>query len=135
MANKKKVTVVNDHPEFLSLLVDFLSDEGYEVFALPKHQGAFEQIKNSQPDVIICDLVFDNIPAGWALIDMLYLDPATRAIPIILCSAATRSVQEASPSLAGKGIMWLEKPFELERLLDILKNVDDNPILKLRPTE
>jgi len=49
MARKKHVTVVNDHPEFLALLSEFLDEEGYEVSALPKHQGAFEQIKASCP--------------------------------------------------------------------------------------
>ena len=133
MAAKKRVTVVNDHPEFLALLNDFLSEEGYEVTVIPKHQGAFEQIKSSQPDVVICDLIFDNMPAGWALLDMLYLDPQTRAIPVILCSAATRQVQEASASFAGKGILWLEKPFALEALLELLDGIDDNPQAKLRP--
>jgi len=133
MARKKHVMVVNDHPEFLALLSEFLDEEGYEVSVLPKHQGAFEQIKASSPDVVICDLIFDNIPAGWALLDMLYLDPATRNIPVILCSAATRQVQEAVPSLAGKGILWLEKPFELEKLLELLQGIEDNPLAKLRP--
>ena len=132
MAHTKKVTVVNDHPEFLALLADFLGDEGYEVLTIPKHQGAFEQIKNSNPDVIICDLIFDNMPAGWALLDMLYLDPQTRPIPLILCSAASKQVQEAAASFAGKGIVWLEKPFELEKLLDLLDSIDDNPIFKIR---
>jgi CheY-like chemotaxis protein len=132
MARKKHVTVVNDHPEFLALMAEFLGEEGYEVTVIPKHQGAFEQIKASQPDIVICDLVFDNMPAGWALLDMLYLDPATREIPLILCSAATRQVQEASASFAGKGIIWLEKPFELETLLDLLAGIDDNPAAKLR---
>jgi CheY-like chemotaxis protein len=132
MAPKKRVTVVNDHPEFLALVAEFLSDEGYEVTPLPKHQGAFEQIKLSKPDIVICDLIFDNMPAGWALLDMLYLDPETRPIPVILCSAASRQVQEAAPSLAGKGIIWLEKPFELERLLNLLDGIDDNPQAKLR---
>jgi CheY-like chemotaxis protein len=133
MARKKHVMVVNDHPEFLALLAEFLDEEGYEVSALPKHQGAFDQIKASNPDVVICDLIFDNIPAGWALLDMLYLDPETRNIPVILCSAATRQVQEAVPSLAGKGILWLEKPFELEKLLELLQGIDENPLAKLRP--
>jgi CheY-like chemotaxis protein len=133
MARKKHVMVVNDHPEFLGLLSEFLDEEGYEVSALPKHQGAFEQIKASNPDIVICDLIFDNIPAGWALLDMLYLDPATRSIPVILCSAATRQVQETVPSLAGKGILWLEKPFELEKLLELLNGIDDNPLAKLPP--
>ena len=132
MAQKKKVTVVNDHPEFLALLADFLGEEGYEVSTIPKHQGAFEQIKSSNPDVIICDLIFDNMPVGWALLDMLYLDPETRGIPVILCSAASKQVQEAAASFAGKGIVWLEKPFELEKLLDLLDGIDDNPIFKIR---
>lgn len=123
----KRVTVVNDHPEFLELLVEFLTDEGYEVTALPKHQGAFEQIKASMPDVVICDLLFDSVPAGWALMDMLYLDPTTRAIPLILCTAAGKAIQEAVPSLAAKGIMWLEKPFELETLLTLLARIDQKP--------
>ena len=132
MARKKRVMVVNDYPEFLALLTDFLTEEGYEVIPLPKHQGAFEQIKADKPDVVICDLIFDNMPAGWSLIDMLFLDPETRTIPVILCSAATRQVQEAAPSFAGKGILWLEKPFELETLLDMLAGIDDNPQAKLR---
>ena len=53
MARKKHVMVVNDHPEFLALLSEFLDEEGYEVSVLPKHQGAFEQIKASSPDVVI----------------------------------------------------------------------------------
>jgi hypothetical protein len=34
--------------------------------------------------------------------------------------------------LAGKGIIWLETPFELETLLDLLAGIDDNPQAKLR---
>jgi CheY-like chemotaxis protein len=132
MTHKKHITVVNDHPEFLALMNEFLTEEGYKVTAIPKHQGAFEQIKASQPDIVICDLIFDNMPAGWALVDMLYLDPATRAIPLIVCSAATRMIQESVPSLAGKGITWLEKPFELEALLALLEGIDENPMAQLR---
>lgn len=120
----KRITVVNDYPEFLNLLVDFLTDEGYEVTPIPKHQGAFEQIKASQPDLVICDLIFENIPHGWALLDMLFLDPETRPIPVILASAATEQVREVVPSLAAKGIRWLEKPFEIERLLQMLRDVE-----------
>lgn len=133
MSQIKRVTVVNDHPEFLALMADFLGDEGYEVTTIPKHQGAFDQIKQSGPDVVICDLLFENMPVGWTLIDMLHLDPATRAIPVILCTVATKQVQEVAPSLAAKGILWLEKPFELEKLLALLGGIEHNPVMKLRP--
>src|SRR6266545_4495523 len=102
MAQKKKVTVVNDHPEFLALLADFLGEEGYEVSTIFKHQGAFEQIKSSNSDVIICDLIFDNMPVGWALLDMLYLDLETCGILVIFCSAASKQVQEVVASFTNK---------------------------------
>jgi CheY-like chemotaxis protein len=132
MAVKKRVTVVNDNAEFLALMSDFLVEEGYDVTTLPKHQGAFEQIKESRPDIVICDLMFGTLAAGWALIDMLHLDPDTRTIPVILCTVATKEVQEVAASLAAKGIVWLEKPFELERLLDTLSGLDNNPVVKIK---
>ena len=132
MATKKRITVVNDHAEFLALLSEFLEEEGYEVTTLAKHQGAFDQIKESKPDVVICDLIFDNMPEGWSLLDMLYLDPATRKIATILCSAATEYVRQIEASLSAKGIVWLEKPFELEKLLELLTRIDTDQAAKLR---
>ena len=37
MPRKKHITIVNDHPEFLSLMTEFLTEEGYEISAIPKH--------------------------------------------------------------------------------------------------
>jgi CheY-like chemotaxis protein len=51
---------------------------------------------------------------------MLYLAPDTRKIPLIVCTAATRRVKEVQDSLAARGIRWLEKPFAVERLLELL---------------
>ena len=122
MAQGKHIMVVNDAPEFLELMTDFLEDEGYTVTTFPKHQGAFEKIKQGKPDVLICDLVLDNEVSGFMLLDMLYLDPETRAIPTILCTAAIEKVREISPTLTAKGIRWLEKPFAIETLLAMIED-------------
>lgn len=123
MSAQAHIVIVNDDTEFLDLMTDFLTEEGYQITAFPKHQGAFEKIKESHADLVVCDLVFGNQQAGWSLIDMLYFDPETRAIPLILCTAATKPVREMVDSLTAKGITWLEKPFELERLLEVLEKV------------
>ena len=120
----KRVTVVNDYPDFLELMTDLLTEEGYQVSTIPKHQGAFEQIKESQPDLVICDLVLGGEMLGFSLLDMLYLDPNTRSIPLILCSAAIEKVREISPSLEAKGIRWLEKPFAIESLLKLIGDIE-----------
>jgi CheY-like chemotaxis protein len=123
MAAQKHVMVVNDYPEFLELMVELLQDEGYAVTVLAKHQGAFQEIKKIRPDVVVCDLVFGNEMAGFGLLDMLHLDPETRTIPLILCTAATEKVREIAPSLSAKGIQWLEKPFTIEALAALLTKV------------
>jgi DNA-binding response OmpR family regulator len=117
MTDKQRIMIVNDYPEFLELMSEFLSDEGFEVLTLPKHQGAFEQIKSSQPHLVICDLILEAAGAGLALIDMLRLDPETTGVPVLVCSAATQYIREIAPSLDAKGILWLEKPFTLEQLM------------------
>jgi CheY-like chemotaxis protein len=122
----RHIAVVNDQPEFLELMRDFLEMEGYDVLTIAKHQGAFEQIKRSKPDMVICDLVFNNEVAGWALIDMLYFDPQTRAVPLVVCSAAVHQIREAQASLSSKGIKWLEKPIAFEELLEIINYYGDS---------
>lgn len=129
---KKHVTIVNDEPSFLHLMSDFLGDEGYHVTAIPKHQVAFEQIKQSKPDLIICDLIFGGEAEGIGLVDMLYFDPETRSIPLIVCSADIPQVRDISPSLEAKGIRWLEKPFEFERLLAMIDSFERSPAASVR---
>jgi DNA-binding response OmpR family regulator len=117
MTYKRRIMIVNDYPEFLEMMAEVLGEEGFEVLTLPKHQGAFEQIKASQPDLVICDLILDAVGAGLALVDMLTLDPQTTSVPVLVCSAATQYIREIAPSLDAKGILWLEKPFTLEQLM------------------
>ncbi len=124
MSIRTRITLINDSPEYLQLIVDFLSAENYELITIPQHQDGFDQILESNPDIIVCDVTFNNEPRGFALIDMLYLDPRTRDIPFIFCAPATQRVQEVSAALAAKGISWLEKPFEIESLIALLKRIE-----------
>lgn len=123
MTQKKRVVIINDHPEFLNLIVDFLVENNFDVKSIPQHQDAFTEIKKNEPDLIVSDISVDTSIEGFALIDMLYLDPQTRDIPLIVCALATQHMQEISPSLAAKGISWLEKPFTIEALLELIQKV------------
>lgn len=124
MTRKKRIMIINDHPELLNLIVDFLVENNFDVQSIPQYQDAFMQIKKKEPDVVMCDISFDTLIESFALIDMLYLDPETRDIPLIVCALATQHMQEISPSLAAKGISWLEKPFAIEALLELMQKLD-----------
>jgi DNA-binding response OmpR family regulator len=61
--------------------------------------------------------------AGWDLLDRLYLDAATREVPVILFSTAPRLLTKAQALEAPEARRcFLAKPFDLDELL---ATVDD----------
>jgi len=87
--------------------------EGYLVDA---SADAFGDVRHSGADLVILDLFLHGESAGWQQLDVLTLDPATRGIPVIICSAAIASLAFALPKLATLDVAVLEKPFDLEQL-------------------
>jgi CheY-like chemotaxis protein len=90
-----------------------LEAHGYEVRA---SADAFGDIKHAKADVVILDLFLHGETSGWQQLDILTLDPATRGIPVIICSAAIASLGSAREKLALLDVDVLEKPFDLEQL-------------------
>jgi CheY-like chemotaxis protein len=65
---------------------------------------------------VILDLFLHGENVGWQQLDILTLDPATRSIPVIICSAAIASLGSARAKLAALDVAVLEKPFDIEEL-------------------
>jgi DNA-binding response OmpR family regulator len=55
--------------------------------------------------------------SGWHILDRLRLNPATMAIPIIICSTDPWLLQEKDRLLRTLHCDTLEKPFDLAMLL------------------
>lgn len=115
------VAVVDNEEMLLSLLRDLFEDRGWDILPLPDGTVAFEQLKSRQPDVILLDLRLGGTVTGWHVLEDLKLDPETRAIPVVVWSGATAYLQDKEEWLAERGIPILEKPFEIERLYEILE--------------
>jgi CheY-like chemotaxis protein len=118
-----KIVVLDDDPTFLSLMEELLAEDGYRVHALTGDLSAHERICAEQPSVVILDLWLGQPDAGWTLLSMLELNPATRDIPVIVCSGDTKVLDERADELAAKGIRTLRKPFGLDELLTTVRTV------------
>jgi CheY-like chemotaxis protein len=94
-------------------MVAALEADGYEVQA---SADAFGDVRHANADLVILDLFLHGDSAGWQQLDILTLDPATRGIPVIICSAAIASLGFARAQLATLDVAVLEKPFDLEQL-------------------
>jgi CheY-like chemotaxis protein len=120
----ERVVVVNDDTPFLQLMHDLLEEEeGFEVLICREWDDAYGFIKEQRPRLVILDIRMGGEERGWTILNLLTLDPATRPIPIIVCSAAVQSLHEHQPWLDKFGICALPKPFDLDMLLEMVHRV------------
>ena len=110
---RKRVVLIEDDDDTRNVMVAALRSDGYDVQA---SGDAFGDIRHAHADLVILDLFLHGDAAGWQQLDILTLDPATRGIPVIVCSAAITSLSEARTKLAMLDVAVLEKPFDLEQL-------------------
>jgi two-component system phosphate regulon response regulator PhoB len=111
------ILVIDDAPDLRALYADAFEGEGYRVTLMAHVPADPEEIDAIQPDVIVVDYLFDGQPVGWHLVHALKQRPTTQHLPILLCTAAARTVQEHLPYLHAQQIGLLLKPFELDALL------------------
>lgn len=127
MANSRRrprIAVINDDTVFLELMRDLLEQEAdYEVLICKEWDGAHEFVKEQQPDLVIQDITIGGEERGWTILNLLTLDPKTRPIPTIVCSAAIQSLHEHQEWLSKYGIRALPKPFDLDTLLETVEGM------------
>lgn len=117
-----RVLVVNDDNDFLDLVKEVLEEDEHTVELHKTWEDAHKIVKERKPDLVILDLMYDRELNGFKLIDLLMLDPATRRIPLIVCSAATQELKEHERALGALGIQTVPKPFDLEQLLNAIRS-------------
>jgi CheY-like chemotaxis protein len=77
-------------------------------------------VKDQRAALVILDVRIGGEERGWTIKKLLTLDPKTRPIRVIVCSAAIQSLHEHQ-ELLSKGICALPKPFDIEALLKTIE--------------
>lgn len=114
------ILVINDSPEFLQLMHDFLTDEGFAVELLASGDDVLARVVAARPCLIVLDLVLGTID-GWVVLTRLRADERTRCLPVILCTAASERVKPFEETLRETGTRVLEKPFDLDHMLEMIR--------------
>jgi CheY-like chemotaxis protein len=121
---RPRVAVINDDTVFLELMRDLLEEEeNYEVLICKEWDNAHQFVVETRPDLVIQDIRIGGEEHGWTILNLLTLDPRTRPIPIIVCSAAIQSLHEHQEWLSQYGIHALPKPFDLDTLLSTIETM------------
>ncbi|HEU5327701.1 MAG TPA: response regulator [Thermomicrobiales bacterium] len=112
------IAVMNDETAFLQLMHDLLTGEGYRCIICKEGDKVYPLIKEQQPNLVILDIRMGTPETGWMVLELLRLDPATASIPVIVCSADTVFLRAKADALRDLNCDILEKPFDLDTLLE-----------------
>lgn len=115
------IAVINDDTAFLHLMHQLLTDEGYDCVLHVVGSTAYEMVRKEQPDLVVLDIRLNHSESGWSVLDMMRLDPETKEIPVIVCSADSVQIREKAEHLRRHNAVSLEKPFDLEELLRLVR--------------
>ena len=119
---QSNVLVINDTQEIIDLMAELLEEEGYQVTTSLALLD-IAKVKAIAPHVIVQDLLFEGMQeTGWKFLQLVRLDPQLAHIPVVLCTAAVRTVNqpEMAAQLDRLGVRVVLKPFVIDDLLTAL---------------
>lgn len=115
---KKRIMVINDDLAYLELMKEFLHDNDFEVAVYEEPDVTLDRIRAYLPDLLIIDLIFGREPNGWLMLKHMGADPLMKNVPVLVCSAATEQMRERAAEFIDSHVDFLEKPFDLDVMLD-----------------
>ena len=118
---KKRILVVDDEEDILSVLKFRLEANNYEVLSATDGQEGLNKARSERPDLIILDLMLPKLD-GYKVCRMLKFDEGYKNIPIIMFTARDQKKDEELGKEMGADA-YITKPFESEVLLEKIKEL------------
>ncbi|MBD3882479.1 response regulator transcription factor [Phormidium tenue FACHB-886] len=115
VSEHKRLLLIDDDPNLILLVKDYLEFRGYEVITAENGQEALEVLDKETPDMIICDVMMPQMD-GYSLVEHVRKNPRTNWIPVLFLSAKGQS-QDRVKGLNTGADVYMVKPFEPEELV------------------
>lgn len=111
----KQILLIDDDPNLVLLVKDYLEYQGYEVMTAENGQQALQVLAESTPQMVICDVMMPEMD-GYTFVKHLRNDPKTSWLPVLFLSAKGQS-QDRIRGLDTGADVYMVKPFEPEELV------------------
>ena len=90
MATKGRILIVDDDPDFVKTTKMILLADGYEVVVAEDGRQGLEKIKESQPQLVLLDIMMESIFEGFSFLSVLRTAPdfeEFNAVPVVMVSS------------------------------------------------
>lgn len=113
--DNKQLLLIDDDPNLILLVKDYLEFRGYQVLTAENGREALDILQDSLPDMIICDVMMPEMD-GHTLVQQIRKNSRTNWIPVLFLSAKGQS-QDRVKGLNMGADVYMVKPFEPEELV------------------
>ncbi len=116
-----KILIVEDEPAIQELLAFNVMQAGFQALRAEDADGAWQQIRNNAPDMILLDWMLPNT-SGVVLAKQLRADARTKDIPIIMLTARGEE-RDKILGLESGADDYITKPFSPRELMARIRAV------------
>ena len=116
---KKTVLIADDDPSMVQILRHILEFEGFKVISESNGRAALATAIQVRPDLLILDLTMPILD-GMSVLRELYGSEIQFESPAILLTAQD-PMQYKETAEAFGDVRFVEKPFELDNFIDIIR--------------
>jgi DNA-binding NarL/FixJ family response regulator len=117
------ILVADDEPGIRLSVSDYLQLAGYSVLTAETGKAALEIINAYQPHLLVTDITMPEMD-GYDLVRQVRQQPAFRLLPVVFLTARTQTQERIRGYQAGCDV-YLPKPFELDELVAVIRNLLD----------
>lgn len=118
---KQTVLIVDDDPEMVEIIHQFLTDEGYATIHALSGKGCLDILKKQLPDLILLDVLMQPMN-GWETLEQIKKDPITKPIPVLMLTGKRLTSAEAKQYNICIDD-YITKPFKHEEIFAAIDNI------------
>ncbi|MBL7178993.1 MAG: response regulator [Desulfobacterales bacterium] len=126
MNSKKRILVIDDEPDFCSIVQVNLEKEGFEVELAYSGAEGLEKVHANPPDAIVLDIMMPEMD-GYQVCKKLKADEKYADIPVILLTAVASHVTSTRYShrdgMSTEADDYIPKPASAEEITESIKRL------------
>ncbi|MGI9392441.1 MAG: sigma-54-dependent transcriptional regulator, partial [Parvibaculales bacterium] len=123
-----EILIIDDEQDICELVAGILEDDGFQTRSAYDSAGAIKEITARQPDLVLLDIWLQNSHMdGLELLKEI--KKCAPNLPVVMISGHG-NIETAVTALKNGAHDYIEKPFETEKLLLVIKRIIERMALK-----
>lgn len=124
MENKKKILIVDDDIDVITVLEAILTKEGYEVHSAMNKKEGIQKLRSIKPDLAILDVMMTTQYEGFELAQQILQSDEFKSIPFLMQSSID-ILMTNKPAIQEMAREFRKDPNFKDLQVILIKNIED----------